>query len=112
MREWFRRNKRSVPAAKQSSLLEAEGYDYLEDVSILGGWKPTLTLAIGQYITAIETGKSDDLCQCQWIIHPDDVDLPKGKRRKARGTVSFLCPVHTREGFLVGFLDWMRTHHA
>lgn len=62
-----------------------------------------------QYIEAIETQRTDDWCRCEWIIHPDDVNLPKGKRRKRRGDQADDCPVHTKEGFLIYFFEWVFT---
>lgn len=63
-----------------------------------------------KYFAAMETQKTDDWCRCEWIIHPDDVDLPKGKRRKRRGEQAFDCPVHTREGMLIYFFEWVFTN--
>ena len=60
-----------------------------------------------EYIAAMETQETDDWCRCEWIIHPDDVDLPKGKRRKRRGDEAWDCPVHTKEGFLIYFFEWV-----
>lgn len=91
------------------SVLESEGFGYLASID---GWSSDVKLHIGRYVRAIEIGISDELCKCDWIIHPDDLDKPKGKRRKRRSTPHFDCPVHTREGFLFGFLEWMKTHAA
>jgi len=62
-----------------------------------------------EYIAAMEVQRTDDWCRCEWIIHPDDVDLPKGKRRKRRGEQADDCPVHTKEGFLIYFFEWVFT---
>lgn len=64
---------------------------------------------VQQYVDAIETQETDDWCRCEWIIHPDDTELPKGKRRKRRGEEVWDCPVHTKEGFLIYFFEWVFT---
>jgi len=62
-----------------------------------------------QYAQAMESEKTDDWCRCEWIIHPDDVDKPKGSRRKRRGDQAPDCPVHTKEGMLIYFFEWVFT---
>lgn len=102
-----------------------------------------------QYVSEMETQRTNDWCKCEWIIHPDDVDLdiyncgnchhPRAlhrpgadspctksgdeyhfmedcycdtwvdppKRRMRRGDTHSECAVHTKEGFLLGFFEWM-----
>lgn len=107
-----------------------------------------------EYVSAMETQRTNDWCKCQWILHPEDVDLdihncgrchhPRAlhtemegmegctkqfgesvesgepwiecrcegwvdppKRRMRRGDNHPLCPVHTKEGFLIGFFNWL-----
>jgi len=61
------------------------------------------------YIAGMEAEKTDDWCRCEWIVHPDDVDKPKGSRRKRRGDLAWDCPLHTKEGFLIYFFEWVFT---
>lgn len=104
MQWWTRR--RQAPTSEEASILSAAGFDFLESV---GEELPTtLRLHIGQYVRAIETETTEKWCRCEWIIHPDDVNKRKGTRRKRRGDTHFDCPVHTREGFIMGFLIWYR----
>jgi hypothetical protein len=63
---------------------------------------------VAAYVKIIESGETATSgCKCQWIIHPDDVDKPEGKRRIRQGEATLDCPVHTKEGFLLGFYAWM-----
>lgn len=64
-----------------------------------------------RYVKMLETQRTDDLCECEWIIHPDDTDKPKGKRRRIRGATSFECQIHTKEGFALGFVRWAMTQN-
>lgn len=86
-----------------------------------------------EYISAMETQETNDWCRCEWIIHPDDVAVPanhcrvcrhsKGHfqhseeakdhefraRRMRRGDQAPDCPVHTREGLVIYFFEWVFT---
>lgn len=59
-----------------------------------------------KYLNMVETERTNRMCRCEWIIHPDDLDKPEGKRRIARGAQAANCPVHTKLGFLLYFFDW------
>lgn len=88
---------------------------------------------VTSYIGALETEASADWCKCQWITHPDDAEVPKdccrvclrkknvlehpaqfnmdGSHdfrgvRKRRDDEHPECPVHTREGLILGFFTW------
>lgn len=104
--------KRMVPPTAELSALAAAGFGYLETDVLVNNWGPTVLAHVGKYVSAIETGESDDWCRCQWALHPDGVKGANGKVLKRRIDTSFECPVHTKEGFLLGFLDWMKTHAA
>ncbi len=87
-----------------------------------------------KYFAAMETEQSADWCSCLWRIHPDDQGIKKGNCRScglALGSVVHrglgpedknhlfrgirkqkvdnhpTCPVHTREGMLIHFFDWI-----
>jgi hypothetical protein len=57
------------------------------------------------YISMVETERTNRLCKCEWIIHPDDKEKPEGSRRIHKGQESPHCPVHTKFGFLLYFFD-------
>lgn len=106
------------------------------------------------YVSEMETQRTNDWCKCEWLIHPEDVELdvhnckrchhPRAlhremegmnvctktvsitqddeefhdvcwcgewvdppKRRMRRGDTHPLCAVHTKEGFLIGFFEWV-----
>ena len=83
-----------------------------------------------EYIAAMETQETNDWCRCEWIIHPDDVRITanhcrecnhtkgdsvhddehafRGKRMR-RGDQAPDCPVHTREGLVIYFFEWVFT---
>jgi len=72
-------------------------------------WEPSdnYHLAI-RYIQHMEKQLTDDVCLCLWILHPDDIDKPPTeKRRKRKSDEHPACPVHTREGLLTDFLEWV-----
>lgn len=90
------------------------------------------------YIAAMETQNTNDWCRCEWIIHPDDVNVSanhcrecgekkehdvhfsqygehdfmrhyfRGKRMR-RGDQAPDCPVHTKEGLIIYFFEWVFT---
>lgn len=97
------------------------------------------------YVKALETATLKNWCKCEWIVHPDDVNIqamhcrdchhpaithqdketrsddgsfmPKlceecgcgeyRDRRVRKGEESKECPIHTREGFILGFFLWV-----
>lgn len=102
---------------------------------------------VNEYIAKMEIERTNDWCKCEWITHPDDVELDihncrtcqhphllhnlataepymsegirpcskcpcdnwvdPPKRRMRRGETNMECPVHTKEGFLLGFFKWV-----
>lgn len=92
-----------------------------------------------EYVAAMETQETNDWCRCEWIIHPDDVKVAdnacrecgherthdihnadrephydhafRGKRMR-RGDQAPDCPVHTKEGFLMYFFEWVFTREG
>lgn len=97
---------------------------------------------VERYIAAMETEESEFWCRCEWIIHPDDVSIKRGNCRdcnmprnavahqpnelewqsdadhpfkgirKRRGDEDATCPVHTREGLVIYFFEWIFTDAA
>lgn len=64
---------------------------------------------MAEYVQLIENETTNKICKCEWLVHPDDEGKPEGQRRMRRGEQSLECPVHTKEGFLLGFLNWLLT---
>ncbi len=90
------------------------------------------------YVQAMETEESEKWCRCEWLIHPDDTETKRGNCRECnqpkkaivhsglpediefsnahpfkgvrmrRGEQDMTCPVHTREGFLIYFFEWIK----
>lgn len=95
---------------------------------------------ITRYVQALETEESATWCKCLWRIHPDDQGIKPGHCRECGGspknvahqglpedfengdTHHFrgirkikvdahpLCAVHTKEGMVLGFLQWAVKH--
>lgn len=89
---------------------------------------------VREYIALLETEPSTKVCLCAWRVHPDDVDVPEDCCRhcknpedhewhniydlvipeghKYAGRLLMIidthpeCPVHTKEGLVIGFLKW------
>lgn len=88
-----------------------------------------------EYALEIEKGETDKLCSCLWRIHPDDMRVKSGHCRecdekqkhaihsadpshasvhvfrgirKTRVDTDPRCPVHTKEGFLNYFFEWLK----
>lgn len=91
-----------------------------------------------EFIRLIETDHTAVRCKCRWRIHPDDVmvkagccrvcgeppkheahrglpeDFEEGKAhhylgiRRVKVDTHPECSVHTKEGLLIGFLEWVR----
>jgi hypothetical protein len=88
-----------------------------------------------KYIAAMETEESENWCKCLWAVHPDDQDIKKGSCRECkqpknshmhddRGDTYHpfkgirkrrvddhpYCPVHSREGMVTFFFEWIFTY--
>jgi hypothetical protein len=81
---------------------------------------------VEDFIRLIETDHTAVRCKCRWRVHPDDVmvkpgycrvcgDKPVSHRdhefkgiRRIKVDTHPECPVHTKEGLLLGFLEWSR----
>lgn len=64
---------------------------------------------VAQYVRLVEAETTNRICKCEWIIHPDDENKTEGHRRIRKGEPALDCPVHTKEGFLIGFFRWVVT---
>lgn len=71
--------------------------------------KLMLPPVVGEWVRILETQETLEMCGCTWIIHPDDVNKEEGKRRIRSGEAHPACPVHTKEGFILGFFRWVIT---
>lgn len=60
-----------------------------------------------KYTDFIKLSPTDVVCKCEWLVHPDDVDLPIGKRRVKRSKEHPRCKQHTSIGFLLGFFAFV-----
>lgn len=67
-----------------------------------------------EYMTTLETSLSTENCRCLWRIHPDDVSKPvrddegnPTKRRMVRVDDDPTCWIHSREGRIIGFFEWL-----
>lgn len=86
------------------------------------------------YVKFIETQPTTETCGCVWTTHPDDTEVkpgdcrvcgvpmtehletlePGNENHKFAGRRTRLidenpeCPVHTKEGFLLGFFEWVK----
>jgi hypothetical protein len=60
-----------------------------------------LLQSIGEYVRWVETAKTSDTCKCDFEIMEEDKDQPVKRMRLLE--MSLTCPVHTKEGFLLGF---------
>lgn len=114
MLKWFRQRKER----KQDLQWSVSRARILEP---LNGTLPTAYLALPQrdmvslataYVAAMEIQNTKKWCRCEWIIHPGDTLLPEGNRRVRMGEPAPDCPIHTKEGFLLYFLEWVFTHDA
>ena len=71
--------------------------------------KKLMPSLVTTYVDIIEIAETEFTCDCEWIIHPDDIDKPVGTRRKRRGMESPACAVHTKTGLILGFFKWVMT---
>ncbi len=85
---------------------------------------------VNTYVAKLETEESAEWCKCIWRIHPDDQKILVGHcrvcnqpRKACTGLLDGthiltgvrrvrvdnhpLCPVHTKEGLIVGFVEWL-----
>lgn len=85
-----------------------------------------------EYTSLLETALTSEWCKCEWIAHPDDVNVQEGMcrecgndladhqgpnaadhdhvfapRRLRPGTPSNSCPIHSKEGRILGFFEWV-----
>lgn len=67
--------------------------------------RDVLKKLIESYTSSLETDLTQDNCLCDWV----EVDTERGKKMvnstRMGGAVNLECPVHTREGFLLAFIE-------
>lgn len=67
--------------------------------------REALKKLIEAYTGSLETDLTQDNCLCDWV----EVDTERGKKMvnstRMGGAVNMECPVHTREGFLLAFIE-------
>lgn len=56
-----------------------------------------------EFTQAMESKPTTEVCKCEWL----DV---RGKL--ARVSIDPMCPVHTQEGMIVGFVNWVLDTYA
>lgn len=61
---------------------------------------------VSDYVTKLEVDETPVWCKCPWMVHPDDKGKPFKEARKRRTDNDPECPVHTREGLILGFIRW------
>jgi len=59
-----------------------------------------LKALIEDYVSKLETELTEEQCLCEWI----EMDTAFGKRKIKQG-VNLECPVHTREGLILAFIE-------
>lgn len=62
------------------------------------------------FVGKLETEPTQNNCLCMWIIHPEDMEKPFEEARKRRGNAHPMCPIHTKEGLIGGFLKFVLKH--
>jgi len=94
-----------------------------------------LRKSIEDYTGAVETSETRAMCACKWTVHPDDTAIDDGccrecnqplksgthhtleadgdpdhkfkGKRMHRSDEDPLCPVHTKEGLIRYFFEWI-----
>lgn len=78
------------------------------DMEWIGVPKHVMPELIQEYVKRVETDPTEERCKCEW----QEVDTPKGKR-KVKLNDHPDCSVHSKEGFIKGFFDWLfETHNG
>lgn len=91
-----------------------------------------LLASVNKYVKFLEVSPSTEVCFCFWAVHPEDRMVPPGMCRECGHTAQAhaegiaglevhpfrssrkrlveqnpLCPVHTKEGLVIGYLKWL-----
>lgn len=65
--------------------------------------------SVGRYARYIEVGKTSETCKCIVERVPKPPGAPESMPQLLRPVeIALDCPVHTKEGFLLGYFDFMR----
>lgn len=66
-----------------------------------------LVSVIREYVDYIETQETLKICKCEWIYR--DSVITTETRVRVRSHVSLECPLHSKEGLVLGFFLWNKT---
>lgn len=105
--------------------------DNMKDTVYLSIPKSDIPRLVIEYCVELETGSTDKWCKCTWALHPDDEKVDedccricgvyklkhvpeegsfdheyRGRRKRLFYHNQF-CPVHTKEGRIMSFFDWV-----
>lgn len=69
----------------------------------LDGDMAAIMQMIGEYVTWVETAQTKDVCKCEWIQHPRNGLVRSGE-------TALDCPAYSKEGLLLGFMEWLKQH--
>lgn len=65
--------------------------------------------SVGRYVRHIEVSPTRQTCRCIVERIPKPKDAPETMPQLLRPVeISLTCPVHTKEGFLLGYFEFMR----
>lgn len=76
-----------------------------EGTEFLSLAKNTLLDEVNAYVSEVELGAVK--CRCEWLIHPEDVDLSPDQQRKRRGMESEFCATHSKRGLVLGLFEYL-----
>lgn len=64
-----------------------------------------LKKSIRQYVADLETELTEDTCLCEWNEVETAFGMRKVQGARFGGTVNLDCPVHTREGLILAYVE-------
>jgi hypothetical protein len=62
---------------------------------------------IAEYVSYIETKETGIICKCTWRYRDTDKEGNPTSSVRVRSHQHPHCIQHTKEGFLLGFIDWL-----
>lgn len=63
----------------------------------------TFKSLVTEYCSLIETSETFKFDKCLW----KEIPLPNGETGMVIAEANLECPVHTKEGLLIGFIEWL-----